>query len=123
TFNRRVDIASAVEDRVDGFADRHFDAPRGGEAHDGLRRVDALRDRAPARQNRSELLALPELLSQAHVAGLRARAGQHEITEPREADQGFALCAERRAKTPELRETTRQKRGVRAGAEPCAEAD
>src|ERR1700722_20418871 len=92
-------IDLAREQRLDGARDRHVDAAGAGELHQrpGRRRAfDELAaagfgDRAPAAQGEAER----------EIAGLRGRAGEHEIAQAREAHQRVRPGSERIAETPE----------------------
>ena len=110
----------AFDDGVHGLADRHVDALLGRDPHDRGGGVDALRHRAAAAEHRVQRLPLAQRAAQAHVARLRAAAGQQQIAEAGQAHQRLGAGAQRLAEAAQLGKAARHQRRVRAGAEARA---
>ena len=67
-----------------------------------------------------QALAAPQRQADAHVARLRAGAGEHQVAEAAEAGDRLGLAAQRHGQPGQLGEAARHQRGVGAAAEAAA---
>src|ERR1700754_4570067 len=84
-----ADALVFVEHRVDLFGYGQLDAATAREQHERARGFDSLGDLAHPSEDFFERAAEAQLLPDAAVARERARAREHQVSEPREAHQRF----------------------------------